>query len=92
MNYRMTNEFRPPVRIFAFLEQVNATQLDLTVKIRAEVPSNNYVGSIIVNFSVPRTAAGVTSTLGTDLADYDCLSIYSWVIIVFCCWYMLIYI
>ena len=33
INYRMTNEYRPPVRLFAFVETVSDQVLDILVKV-----------------------------------------------------------
>ena len=64
MNYRLTSDIRPPFRIVPALEQVSPTQVDLLVRVRADIPPRNYGAGVKVKFPVPRSASGVSLTTG----------------------------
>lgn len=64
MNYRITSDFRTPFRIFPFFELVSPYKIELIVKIRADIPENNYGGNVIVQFPVPKATSSVTYELG----------------------------
>jgi AP-4 complex subunit mu-1 len=63
INYRMTNEYRPPIKIYALIDTISETVLDVLIKVRAEIPDSNYAGNMLVSFNVPKTAASVTPTI-----------------------------
>eukprot|EP00455_Lapot_gusevi_P049590 TRINITY_DN705_c0_g1_i6.p1 TRINITY_DN705_c0_g1~~TRINITY_DN705_c0_g1_i6.p1 ORF type:complete len:468 (-),score=141.13 TRINITY_DN705_c0_g1_i6:134-1474(-) len=67
MNYRITSEFRAPFRIFPLFELVNPYKVELIVKVRADIPEQNYGGNVIIQFPVPRTATSVSCELATGV-------------------------
>lgn len=71
MNYRMTGpEIHPPFRIAPVLEEISPTQIDLFIRVRADIPPRNYGTGVKVKFPVPKLASGVSLQLsrGADAA------------------------
>jgi len=64
LNYRVTNEFRQPFRIFPFFELVSPYKVELIIKIRADIPEQNYGGNVCVELPVPADCQTVTTELG----------------------------
>lgn len=65
MNYRITGDFRAPFRIFPFVEEMSPTQVELIIKVRADIPEANYGSNVHVYFPVPKTTASVSLNYGT---------------------------
>lgn len=66
MNYRCNGEFRPPFRVFPFLEEVSSYKVELVLKVRADMPSRNYGANVSITFPTPKTATSVHPELGTQ--------------------------
>ena len=66
MNYRVGGggDVRPPFRIMPTLEQVSPTQIDLVVRVRADLPQRNYGAGVKVKFPVPKSTSGVSLSIG----------------------------
>lgn len=64
LNYRITGEFRAPFRIFPFFELVSPYKVELILKIRADIPEQNYGGNVLVQFPVPKATSSVSCDLG----------------------------
>merc|ERR1712048_1080364 len=64
LNYRITGEFRQPFRIFPFFELVSPYKVELIIKIRADIPEQNYGGNVSVQLPVPKSAQNVSTELG----------------------------
>lgn len=64
LNYRVTNEFRQPFRIFPFFELVSPYKVELIIKIRADIPEQNYGGNVCVELPVPINCQTVSTELG----------------------------
>jgi AP-4 complex subunit mu-1 len=58
MNYRITSAFRAPFRIFPFVEVITPYKVDVIVKIRADIPEQNYGGNMEIVIPVPKSATG----------------------------------
>jgi len=75
LNYRITGEFRQPFRIFPFFELVSPYKVDLVIKIRADIPEQNYGGNVVVQLPVPKAAQNVATKLGPgavgQVAEYS---------------------
>jgi len=67
MNYRITSDFRTPFRIFPFFELITPYKVELIVKIRADIPEQNYGGNVVIQFPVPKTTSGVSCDLGVGV-------------------------
>jgi AP-4 complex subunit mu-1 len=64
MNYRLTSEVRPPFRISPAFESISGTQVDLLVRVRADIPQRNYGSNVKVRFPVPKNTSGVSLITG----------------------------
>jgi len=63
LNYRINGEFRCPFRIFPFLESSGSYKQELLIKVRADIPEQNYGGNVVISVPVPKCATSVTSDL-----------------------------
>jgi AP-4 complex subunit mu-1 len=64
-NYRISDSFKLPFRVFPFIEEAaNASQIDITVKIRADLPIDKRANDFRVFVPVPAATASVSSELG----------------------------
>ncbi|KAJ8445098.1 hypothetical protein Cgig2_029470 [Carnegiea gigantea] len=63
MNYRMTQEFKPPFRINALIEEAGALKAEVILKIRAEFPSSATANTILVQMPVPSYTTRVSFEL-----------------------------
>ena len=48
INYRITGDFRTPFRIFPFVEELSPMNIELVLKIRADMPETNYGANVLV--------------------------------------------
>jgi len=75
MNYRITSDFRTPFRIFPFFELASPHKFELIVKIRADIPEQNYGANVIVTIPLPKATSTVTNELAVGVvgqsAEYD---------------------
>ncbi|KAJ3673415.1 hypothetical protein LUZ60_006789 [Juncus effusus] len=53
MNYRMTQEFKPPFRVTALIEEAGNSKAEVILKIRADFSSNVTANTVIVQMPVP---------------------------------------
>merc|ERR1719221_1825474 len=65
MNYRVTGDFRVPFRIFPFVEQQTAHKIEITIKVRADVPEQNYGGNVQISSALPKNTATASTELGS---------------------------
>merc|ERR1712087_334245 len=63
MNYRVTGDFRAPFRIFPFVEQQTPHKIEITLKVRADVPEQNYGGNVQVSCALPKGTASCSNEL-----------------------------
>lgn len=63
MNYRVTSEFRAPFRIFPFFELVSAYKVELIIKVRADIPEQNFGTSVVISVPVPKGCSGASCNL-----------------------------
>lgn len=64
MNYRITKEVMPPFRIQPFMEDAGAGKVDLVIKIKCDLPENNYAGNVVVKCPMPKATLGCSCELG----------------------------
>ena len=62
---RLTGEFSSPFRIFPFVEEMSPHRIELIVKVRADIPEQNYGANVRVVFPVPQTSGTVSTKLGS---------------------------
>ncbi|XP_021740341.1 AP-4 complex subunit mu-like isoform X1 [Chenopodium quinoa] len=60
MNYRMTQEFKPPFRVNALIEEAGALKAEVIIKIRAEFPSSATANTILVQMPLPSYTSRVS--------------------------------
>ncbi|KVI08201.1 Clathrin adaptor, mu subunit [Cynara cardunculus var. scolymus] len=53
MNYRMTQEFKPPFRINTLIEEAGSLKAEVILKVRAEFPQNITANTVVVQMPVP---------------------------------------
>lgn len=63
LNYRITNEFPAPFRIFPSIEEVEPCKLEITVLIRAEMPSNHFGANMVIDMGMPKAAVSASCSL-----------------------------
>lgn len=63
MNYRVTGDFRVPFRIFPFAEQQTPHKVEITIKVRADVPEQNYGGNVQISCALPKGTASCSNEL-----------------------------
>jgi len=71
MNYRITGDFRVPFRIFPFVEQQTPHKLEITIKVRADVPEQNYGGNVQISCMLPKSTASVSNELGSNVTGHS---------------------
>jgi AP-4 complex subunit mu-1 len=67
MNYRITGDFRAPFSIFPFVEQQSPSRIEITIKLRADIPEQNYGGNVQCTCILPKN----TATCSVDLNASD---------------------
>jgi AP-4 complex subunit mu-1 len=67
MNYRITSDFRTPFRIFPFFELLSPYKVELVIKVRADIPEQNYGGNVVIQFPVPKSTSGVACDLSVGV-------------------------
>lgn len=68
MNYRVTGDYVAPFRIYPFIEDNGTSQLEFVVRVRADLPTNNFGSNVQVVFPVPTRCNGVSTKLGSGAA------------------------
>lgn len=63
MNYRMTQEFKPPFRINALIEEAGALKAEVILKVRAEFASSVTANTILVQMPLPSYTSRVSFEL-----------------------------
>jgi AP-4 complex subunit mu-1 len=75
LNYRLTGEFSSPFRIFPSIVETGSDKVELTVLIRAEMPSNHFGANVLVEIAMPKevaaAACSVVSAPGTGAASAE---------------------
>ncbi|XP_060199044.1 AP-4 complex subunit mu isoform X3 [Lycium barbarum] len=63
MNYRITQEFKPPFRINTLIEEAGSLKAEVILKIRAEFPSDITANTILVQMPLPAYTSRVSFEL-----------------------------
>lgn len=63
MNYRMTQEFRPPFHINALIEKLGSLKAEVIIKVRAEFPSSVTANTILLEMPLPAYTSRVSFEL-----------------------------
>lgn len=67
MNYRITGDFRVPFRINPMVEQQTPHKVEITIKVRADIPESNYGGNVQIACMLPKSTASVSNELGANV-------------------------
>lgn len=66
MNYRITGDFRAPFKINPFIEQQTPHKIEITIKVRAEIPEQNYGGNMQISCMLPKLTASASTELSNQ--------------------------
>jgi len=66
MNYRITGDFRAPFSIHPFVDQQSPTRIEVSIKVRADIPEQNYGGNVQVSCMLPKSTATCSVELGSQ--------------------------
>ncbi|KAH0871110.1 hypothetical protein HID58_078132 [Brassica napus] len=66
MNYRMTQEFRPPFHVNTLIEEAGRLKAEVIIKIRAEFPSDIIANTIAVQMPLPNYTCRASFELEHD--------------------------
>lgn len=69
MNYRISREFTHPFKIFTFLNQESPYKIELTIKVRCELPKEYNAKLVSVKFTVPESVSSVYPDLPKEAKD-----------------------
>ena len=58
INYRTTGDFRAPFRVHPYIEEISDTQIEVTMKVKAEMPEQNYGSNVLIKIPCPKTTIG----------------------------------
>lgn len=67
MNYRITGDFRVPFRVFPTVDLTSPHKIELTIKVRADIPEQNYGGNVQIACVLPKNTASVSNELGSSI-------------------------
>jgi AP-4 complex subunit mu-1 len=76
LNYRVTGDFSTPFRIFPSIEEVEPKKLEITILIRAEMPSNHFGANVTVEMPLPKCTSVASCSVisspgsGTSHAEF----------------------
>ena len=59
LNYRMKSSAPPPFKMFPAIEETSPLKLELTITVRAEMPTENYGANVCIRVPLPRCTSGV---------------------------------
>lgn len=63
MNYRITGEFCAPFRVHPFIEMPTPYKVEISIKVRADIPDKSYGGKIQVLCILPKHTSSVSTEL-----------------------------
>lgn len=63
MNYRITSDFRVPFRVFPVVDQQSPHKLEISIKVRADIPDQNYGANVQVSCLLPKSTASASCQL-----------------------------
>jgi AP-4 complex subunit mu-1 len=65
MNYRMTQEFKPPFKVYAVIEEAGPFKAEVVLKVRADFPTTITANMVILRVPLPKTTTRVSFDLET---------------------------
>ena len=64
MNYRCTNEFQPPFKVYPAIEENGAQRLDIFIKLRVDIIAKHNAHNVLMTIPLPKSTVKVTTRLG----------------------------
>lgn len=64
MNYRITGDCRIPFKVYPTVEVIPPHRVELNLKVRADIPEQNYGGNVQISCMLPKSTASCSSDLG----------------------------
>eukprot|EP00475_Leptophrys_vorax_P014168 TRINITY_DN2055_c0_g3_i2.p1 TRINITY_DN2055_c0_g3~~TRINITY_DN2055_c0_g3_i2.p1 ORF type:complete len:242 (+),score=57.47 TRINITY_DN2055_c0_g3_i2:822-1547(+) len=58
MNYRVTTPFKPPFRITHSVDVIGGYKVEVSLRIRADIPEQNYGGNMEIEIPLPKSITG----------------------------------
>jgi len=74
LNYRVSDDFKLPFRLFPFIEEIDAKRLDVVLKLRLDIDEKHSALNVIAKLNVPKVTQSVSSELGSmagQSVDYN---------------------
>ncbi|CAM6034478.1 unnamed protein product [Sphagnum compactum] len=65
MNYRMTQEFKPPFKVYPVIEEAGPFKAEVVLKVRADFPTTITANMVILRVPLPKTTTRVSFDLET---------------------------
>eukprot|EP00299_Pterocystis_sp_00344_P009592 c4083_g1_i1.p1 GENE.c4083_g1_i1~~c4083_g1_i1.p1 ORF type:complete len:453 (+),score=109.01 c4083_g1_i1:44-1360(+) len=60
MNYRLTSDFQAPFKLYPSVIETGPYKIDVIIRLKADIPEQNYACNIVVTFPVPKVTSSVT--------------------------------
>jgi AP-4 complex subunit mu-1 len=65
MNYRMTQEFKPPFKVYPVIEEAGPFKAEVVLKVRADFPTTITANMVTLRVPLPKTTTRVSFDLET---------------------------
>ena len=69
MHYRSANDFTPPFRLLAVIDESIPYKVGVELKLYADFPANHTCTALVVTLPIPKTAIGATGRLPKHVAS-----------------------
>jgi len=66
LNYRINGDYLAPFRVFPFVEEISASKIDVTIKIRACYEKEIYASYVNVKIPIPQLTANAYAALSKN--------------------------
>lgn len=63
LNYRVTGDFTTPFRIIPSVEEIDSKKLEITVLVRADMPSNHFGANVSIEIPLPKCTSVASCTV-----------------------------
>ena len=64
MNYRCTNEFQPPFKVYPAIDESGPQRLDVFIKMRVDIMAKHNAHNVIMTVPLPKSTTKVSTRLG----------------------------
>lgn len=64
MNYRCTNEFQPPFKVYPAIEENGSQRLDIFIKLRVDLAAKHSAHNVLMTIPLPKSTTKVSPRLG----------------------------